>query len=134
MTEMDTRRTAQEPDISRTGPFVGAMLGTLLFVMFFIVMIWWVFQSWQPSPEPSPMGGRSFAEGQPRLQVDPLAELSLLNARATERLHSTGWVDRDAGVVHIPIDRAMALLVERGLPEPENAAEHGPPSSGAQKP
>jgi hypothetical protein len=33
--------------------------------------------------------------------------------RAQKRLGSTGWVDRDRGIVHIPIDRAMEM-VEKG--------------------
>ena len=43
----------------------------------------------------------------------PLAEL-----RAAEDavLYSYGWVDRAAGIVRIPIDRAMEVLVQRGLP------------------
>jgi hypothetical protein len=28
-------------------------------------------------------------------------------------LHSSGWIDRDAGVAHIPIDDAMDLLVSQ---------------------
>jgi mono/diheme cytochrome c family protein len=32
------------------------------------------------------------------------------------RLNSYGWIDKEAGVVRIPIDRAMALIVESGLP------------------
>jgi len=35
-------------------------------------------------------------------------------ASARERLESTGWVDRDAGVVHVPIEQAMDLVVARG--------------------
>jgi hypothetical protein len=31
-------------------------------------------------------------------------------------LKSYGWIDRDKGVVHIPIDRAIEILAERGLP------------------
>jgi hypothetical protein len=31
-------------------------------------------------------------------------------------LNSYGWVDEEAGVVRIPIDRAMELTLERGLP------------------
>ena len=31
-------------------------------------------------------------------------------------LHSYGWVDQASGVVHIPIDHAMALTLQRGLP------------------
>lgn len=37
------------------------------------------------------------------------------NEEETE-LKSYGWVDRSAGIAHIPIARAMQLLVERGLP------------------
>ena len=31
-------------------------------------------------------------------------------------LDSYGWVDKNAGVVRIPIDEAMKLTLERGLP------------------
>ena len=43
---------------------------------------------------------------------------ALKNLRATEdaSLTTYGWVDRDTGVVRIPIERAMDLLAERGLP------------------
>jgi cytochrome c oxidase cbb3-type subunit III len=42
----------------------------------------------------------------------------LLEMRETEEavLHSYGWVDRPAAVIRMPIDRAMELLVEHGLP------------------
>jgi hypothetical protein len=33
-----------------------------------------------------------------------------------ERLTSYGWVDKNAGRVRIPIDRAMDLVLQRGLP------------------
>jgi hypothetical protein len=31
-------------------------------------------------------------------------------------LHSYGWVDPKAGVVHIPIERAMQIIAQQGLP------------------
>jgi hypothetical protein len=37
-------------------------------------------------------------------------------------LYSYGWVDEKAGTVHIPIDRAMDLIVQRGLPVRPQAA------------
>ena len=53
---------------------------------------------------------------EPRLQTNPREDLADLR-RAEERvLDSYGWVDKDAGVVRIPIDDAMRLTVERGLP------------------
>jgi hypothetical protein len=62
----------------------------------------------------------------PRLQTTPWADLTALRAQEFSFLHSYGWVDQDAGVVRLPIDRAKALLLERGLPvrsEPVDAAE-----------
>jgi hypothetical protein len=53
---------------------------------------------------------------EPRLQINPREDLSNLRSREDESLTSYGWVDRNAGVVRIPIERAMQLIVERGLP------------------
>jgi hypothetical protein len=54
---------------------------------------------------------------QPRLEVKPGATLAELRAAEDADLNSSGWVDRTAGTVRIPIDRAMQLILERGLPE-----------------
>ncbi|HUK66482.1 MAG TPA: hypothetical protein VLV17_06605 [Anaeromyxobacteraceae bacterium] len=35
---------------------------------------------------------------------------------AERRLNSTGWVDRQKGIVHIPIDRAMDMVVKGARP------------------
>lgn len=43
-------------------------------------------------------------------------------ARAEERLRSYGWVDRRAGVIHIPVERAIELFAAEGTtvsPPPE---------------
>jgi hypothetical protein len=53
---------------------------------------------------------------EPRLQTDPREDLSELRAREDAVLRSYGWVDRNGGVVRIPIDRAMELTLQRGLP------------------
>jgi len=55
----------------------------------------------------------------PRLEPDPLSPRRLLQARENAVLTTYGWVDRGAGVVRIPIERAMDLLAERGLPAPK---------------
>ena len=36
------------------------------------------------------------------------------NEEARRRLSSAGWVDRDAGVVRIPIEQAMDLVAQQG--------------------
>ncbi len=53
---------------------------------------------------------------EPRLQTDPRQDLADMRAKEDEQLQSYGWVDRNAGVVRIPIDAAMRLTLERGLP------------------
>ena len=39
-----------------------------------------------------------------------------MRAHEEDILNSYGWVDRGNNVVRIPIDRAMKLTLERGLP------------------
>lgn len=53
----------------------------------------------------------------PRLEVKSGANLAELRAAEDVDLNSYGWVDRNAGTVRIPIDRAMQLILERGLPD-----------------
>ena len=53
---------------------------------------------------------------EPRLEPDPLALRREVRAQEDALLKSYGWVDRTAGSVHIPIDRAMEIVLERGVP------------------
>jgi hypothetical protein len=53
---------------------------------------------------------------QPRLQIEPHKELREMRAGEDAALNSYGWVDRDAGIVRIPVDRAMDVLAAKGLP------------------
>ncbi|WP_169980292.1 hypothetical protein [Tautonia rosea] len=63
----------------------------------------------------------------PRLQEKPSRDMEVMRREVNERLDSYGWVDRDSGVAHIPIDRALSLILKEGLPtrasEPEGASE-----------
>jgi hypothetical protein len=61
---------------------------------------------------------------EPRLQVSPQRDLQAMLAAQRAILHSYGWVDRQAAIVRMPIERAIELLTERGLPTWE-AATHG---------
>jgi hypothetical protein len=55
----------------------------------------------------------------PRLQVTPRLDLQELRAQEDAVLNSYAWVDRDAGVVRIPVSEAMKLVLQRGLPSRE---------------
>jgi hypothetical protein len=50
------------------------------------------------------------------IQSDPPAELAQVRLETQQTLSSYGWVDKDAGVVHLPIDTAKSLALKRGFP------------------
>ena len=67
-----------------------------------------------------------------RLQTDPEIDMQRFRAAEDARLESYGWVDEDAGTVRLPIDEAMRLTLERGLPaRPDAGAMESRPSDAA---
>jgi hypothetical protein len=52
----------------------------------------------------------------PRLQTDPAADLRRLRAAEEKQLNTYYWIDREKGIVHIPIEQAMRNLVKTGAP------------------
>jgi hypothetical protein len=52
----------------------------------------------------------------PKLEEDERGQLNGIRLTEDQTLDSYGWVDKKAGAVRIPIERAMDLIVQRGLP------------------
>ena len=63
----------------------------------------------------------------PRLQVHPHQELVDYCEDQQKAVNSYGWVSQDAGVVRIPVERAMDLILEKGLPA--RVANEAPPGA-----
>lgn len=105
----------------------------ILFMVIFVTLsafgVWGLVNiAWRaPPPRPTPFAAEAPPGGTapppvspappPRLQLNPEADLAALHRRMEERLHDVGWVNRGAGIVYMPIDRAMDLLVKRGSPD-----------------
>jgi hypothetical protein len=53
---------------------------------------------------------------EPRLQTAPREDLRDLRAGEDAVLESYAWVDKNAGIVRIPIEEAIRLTLQRGLP------------------
>jgi hypothetical protein len=74
----------------------------------------------------------------PGLLVGEPMNLQKFRAQEEHLLTTYGWVDQNTGVVRLPIDRAKALLLERGLPvregAPAEAVKHEEPKSEAPTP
>jgi hypothetical protein len=122
MTHPDVR--FEESDIDgRRVLLVG--VGLLLMMYFAVGLIYFLFgyfarQRAKASPPPLPINAESlhgvYLPPEPRLQRDANRDLEEYMAAQNAKLNGYGWVDRQAGVVSIPIDQAMDLTVQRGIP------------------
>jgi hypothetical protein len=61
----------------------------------------------------------SFTEGY-RMKSSIQADWTRLRDETGDSLHRYRWVDRNAGVAEIPLERAMELVLQHGLPEGRN--------------
>jgi len=59
----------------------------------------------------------------PRLEVDERGQLNDIRIKEEQMLESYDYIDKNAGTVRIPIDRATDLIVQRGLPVQKATAE-----------
>jgi hypothetical protein len=73
---------------------------------------------------------------EPRLEPFPLAPGQKLRAEEDAILTTYAWVDQKAGFARIPIDRAIEIVAERGLPpsKPMPPAAAPMPTPGAAPP
>jgi len=72
-------------------------------------------QLYTPTAE-LPGGDPALRFPKPALQVDDVADMNKLKAENAEILNSYGWVDKNAGVVRVPIQVAIDQVVQKGLP------------------
>jgi hypothetical protein len=59
--------------------------------------------------------GRNSPSG-PLVQAQPHQDLTAYCANQSQTVGTYAWVNKDGGIVQIPIDRAMDLTLQRGLP------------------
>jgi hypothetical protein len=120
MNESGERRTYEPTDI-RIRPFV--LVGVVLIIAAVIgslvlygASIWFTNRLEAGQVQLGPLARTTQVPPAPRLQISPRQDLQTMLAEHNQRLNSYGWVDQNAGTAHIPIERAMDLLLERGLP------------------
>lgn len=95
---------------------VWSAVGTLVMLIAVLAVLWLALAQRGGAPSltvPGFFAGEGHAPGEPRLQSDPAGELQRREALARRRLESYGWVDRERGIIHIPIERAMELYTQR---------------------
>jgi hypothetical protein len=93
---------ANQPE--HTAPKAGLLPIVLTVAGFFaFAVILWLFWA-QQRPSPVAQGGRT-----PQERRELLEEKM---ARSQQELSTYGWVDRESGVVRLPVERAMELVLE----------------------
>ena len=89
---------------------VGLVLGTLLVITLGVLVAF-----------PLPHLDRTLADRlpiypKPRLQPSPRQDMRRFHAGEMQRLNGTGWIDKSAGISHIPIADAMRQIAHDGIP------------------
>lgn len=72
----------------------------------------------------------------PRNEHEPVVVLQKFREREQSELNGYQWVDRNDGIVSIPIDRAMQIIAAQGVPpspKPANPDEYYPPSQASMQ-
>jgi hypothetical protein len=98
-------------------------IGLLVIGAFILVFLWWLQGTYARQNERAQTQVYPLAAGQqdrlppfPRFQENPQQELQDLRAKQKALLEGYQWINKDAGVARIPIEDAMKIVVEHGLP------------------
>ena len=119
----------EESDVNVRGVlgFAAGLLVTAVLIQFMVWLLFVYFSGREAArvvPQyPLAAGEQTRVPPEPRLQTNPREDLRALRAREDAVLNSYGWVDKTAGVVRIPIDEAIKLTVQRGLPVRQGSGE-----------
>ena len=98
-------------------------LGLLGVALVVHVLLWWLFGVFerqnarkQTQVYPMAVSEENRLPPAPRFQENPQQELQELRAKQKALLEGYGWVNKDAGIARIPIEEAMKIVIQRGLP------------------
>jgi hypothetical protein len=110
---------------------VALVVGVVLTLVLVGGMIALLAQHSPSSMRASPTGTPSVVPPPPVLQAQPWEDMRRYREEQTRILLNYAWIDREAGVVRIPIERAMELVIERG--QTPSAGERTPLEMRQQK-
>ncbi len=120
---LQRRHESQDPPVGRILMVAGLVALT---VVVCLGIVWAMMNSYtetRPTPPAKELGIISAPNQEPlerfpapSLQLSPHQDLVAFKGREEKELTTYGWLDRTAGVVRLPIARAMDLIAQRGLP------------------
>jgi hypothetical protein len=123
----DNPEVSHERSDVDTRAILGFGVALILTAIVIHLGLYWLLEYYEErSPRTAPAVSAPGVEEQippPRLQISPRSDLAEMRAAEDRELTTYGWVDKEKQTVRIPIDRAMELLAERGLPSRKQSGE-----------
>jgi hypothetical protein len=113
------RRGYEDADVSmgRLFAFAGGVAALVILGVLGSAVVFHFFVRHQPlGPPASPFEDVRQLPPEPRLQTTAPQDLKRYRAGQDDILESYGWVDAKAGIVRIPVERAMEVLLQNGYP------------------
>jgi len=106
---------ANEGALTRLGVILLLLLGGVLVLMFGLLKL---FEKYPPSQttQVSSLAKQGALPSEPRLQAQPALDMATYRQWEDSMLTTYGWVDKEKGIVRVPIDSAIALVLRRGFP------------------
>ncbi len=106
-----------------SGKWIGAIGAVIVVTAIILIFLMWGFYGYfemrdghgAPLPEAKNLE-RFNAPPAPDLEPDPVGNYREFRRAENEKLNDYGWIDREKGTVHIPIEQAMKQLTQKGLP------------------
>lgn len=128
---------------------IGFLIGLAVTVIFVHLLIWGFFRTYahfEPKPPArssaiivpeAPAGPQLDPASRfpaPQLQPDEVGDMNKYREAVDQQLSSSGWIDEKAGIAHIPVERAIELVAQRGLPVRPERPQTQPTKLGSGEP
>ncbi|HEX5084659.1 MAG TPA: hypothetical protein VFY40_21665 [Blastocatellia bacterium] len=133
----DDGETLHEPNtvnVPAVVAFLVALAAAIVVIVLLLrgLLIYFDARKAEKAPPRSPLATGARLPPEPRLQGapgsvnSPAEDIRRFREQESQMLNSYGWIDRQNGVIRIPIERAKELIEQRGLPAtPPSAAPQG---------
>lgn len=117
----DAQKMGYETYDLRIGPVLIATAAILAVAILSFISMWVMFIGMEKASiylaeAPPPMTVHQKPYDGLLIQAEPPAELAQVRSETQATLSAYGWIDKDAGVVHLPIETAKTLALKRGFP------------------
>jgi hypothetical protein len=134
LTNMET--TGYEPRDVNTRGLVYFLGIVALFLVATSFAVQWLFGYFVKTDRPAAVVQPVFSHIRPlplapRVQVNPENDIQEYLNSEKRFLNSSGWIDKKNGIARIPIDRAIELLLQQGLPVRSQNVDTPPPNANA---